>query len=568
MKEEQSRGTPKSRRRGAFRLRAVLFDFDGTLTVPGILDFAAVRTALNCPPEEPILEFLDNLPDPQERSRGFAVLEGFEKEAATAASPASHAEEAVHRARAAGMKTGIITRSSRISVEGSLRNFPDLGIEDFDVVVTRSDPVRPKPAPDGVRLAAERLGVKTEEIMVVGDHFLDIWAGREAGAVTVLLHDHPEVAGHEEVAFEPDLGGGEPVEPDFALKTLQELDRIIRLGLPLPQGKLPNETLGRYLESLPPLDSSVVLGPAVGEDTAAVTIDPHSPYLVLKSDPITFVTDRPADYLVVINANDIVTSGAEARWLLTTVLVPPQTTTSQVLRLLDDVAQACTRYGIILCGGHTESTDAVTRPVVIGSMVGAVPRDRLLDKRNMRPGDRILLTKHAGLEGTAVLAQELEKTLLARGLSPEDLRTARGLVEQLSVAAEARISADSPGTSALHDVTEGGVATALEELSLAGGHRIRVDLEQISTHPLTRSICTALDVDPLGLIGSGSLLLCCREEQHEELARRIEDAGIPVAVVGEVEEAGRGVAAHWGGAPATWPRFERDEAARILEDGN
>ena len=524
----RNRVKPGSPQTGAFRLRAVLFDFDGTLTLPGIL----------------------------------------EEEAAMAASPAPYAEDAVHGVRSWGLKTGIITRTTRASVEQALQNFPGLDImEDFDVVVTRDDPVEPKPAPDGVRLAAERLGVKAEEIVVVGDHFLDIWAGRKAGAVTVLLRDHPDTTSDEEVAFEPDLGGGEPIEPDFTLETLQELDQIIRLGLPLPQGKLPNDVLGRYLDSLPSFDSSVVLGPGVGEDTAAIAIGPESPYLVLKSDPITFLTDRLADYLVVINANDIATSGAEARWLLATVLVPPQTPTSQVLRLLDDVAEACTRHRIALCGGHTEITDAVTRPVVIGSMVGTVPRDHLLDKRNMRPGDRILLTKYAGLEGTAVLAQEMEKTLLAHGLSGDDLRAARDFAEQLSVATEARISTDSRGISALHDVTEGGVATALGELSLAGGNRIRVDLECISIHPLTRSICTALNVDPLGLIGSGSLLICCREEEYERLAHRIEDAAVPVAVVGEVEGAGTGVTAHREGRPATWPHFERDELARILEDG-
>jgi len=94
------------------------------------------------------------------------------------------------------------------------------------------------------------------------------------------------------------------------------------------------------------------------------------------------------------------------------------------------------------------------------------------------------------LEDTAVLAQEMEKTLLAHGLAGEYLRTPRDFVEQLSVATEARISTDSRGASALHDVTEGGVATTLWELSLSSGNRIRVDLERISIHPLTRSICT------------------------------------------------------------------------------
>lgn len=278
------------------------------------------------------------------------------------------------------MKTGIITRNSRALVERALHNFPGLAHDDFEVVVTRDDPGRAKPAPDGVILAAERMGIRPSEILVAGDHYVDIRAGREAGAVTVLVRDgHAGDDMNGDAALVPDLGGGEPIEPDFTVSGLGGLEHIVRLGLPLLPGKLPNDLLDRYFRDLPAPSSSVVLPPRVGEDVAAVALGlqaggtQDSALVVLKSDPITFTADRLAEYLVSINANDVITSGAEPRWLLNTVLAPPGTTPSEALSLLGDLAAVCARQGIDLCGGHTEITDAVTRPVVVGSMVGTVP---------------------------------------------------------------------------------------------------------------------------------------------------------------------------------------------------
>ena len=151
-----------------------------------------------------------------------------------------------------------------------------------------------------------------------------------------------------------------------------------------------------------------------------------------------------------------------------------------------------------------------TRPVVCGMMAGSVRKRDLIDKRRMRPGDRVLLTKGAAVEGTAIIARELGSRLRKLGMSAEKIESCRAYLDRISIIPEARQAARCPGTSAMHDVTEGGIATALEELSAAGGCRLRVDLDRIPVFPETRTICRLLGVHPLGLIGSGSLLICCR----------------------------------------------------------
>lgn len=167
--------------------RAVLFDFDGTLTRPGAIDFSRLRELLGCPPKVPILEWIDSLPDPAARGQAHQALDGFEREAARASVPNDGAEDLVRALGRAGVARAILTRNSMASVREAMRNFRVLTLDDFAAVITREDEARPKPHPDGVHLAARRLGVRPEEMLVVGDYVFDIEAGRAAGAATVLL---------------------------------------------------------------------------------------------------------------------------------------------------------------------------------------------------------------------------------------------------------------------------------------------------------------------------------------------------------------------------------------------
>lgn len=557
----------------SYRIRAVFFDFDGTLTRPGALDFPAIREAIGCPPGAPILEFVAALPDPADRAARMAVVDGIEYDAASASVPADGAAEVVGALRRAGVLVGIVSRNGLRGIERALENFPDLGTEDFDVVVSRDIPVRPKPAPDGVLHAAQALGLDTADVLMVGDHRLDIEAGAAAGALTALL---PPQASTLDDVDGPLPAGGDPgmpdlpwsggsIEPDFVFARLADVLPVVRMGRPLPLGKFPNDLLSEYLQDAVDDDPALLVKPAVGEDVAAVDVSGDD-ILVLKSDPITFVTEALGEYLVVINANDIATSGATPRWLLAAALFPAGTTPSAVIQTLADLSAACRRRSITLCGGHTEITDAVTRPVVVGTMAGTVERADLIDKRAMRPGDRVLLTKGVAVEGTAILASEAGDRLEELGMTPTEVAKSRRFLERLAILEEAAIARAEGGVTAMHDVTEGGLATAVRELAAAGGHGIRVDLESIPVIPQTARICELLGLDPLGLIGSGSLLICCRDDAHEALAAAIRAAGIEVSRIGTVLPAGGCVEAFREGRPAAWPAFEVDELARYFQE--
>ena len=257
----------------------------------------------------------------------------------------------------------------------------------------------------------------------------------------------------------------------------------------------------------------------MGEDVAAVELG-GAELLVAHGDPITLGGDKPGAAAVLVNVNDIAAAGAEPRWLLATVLLPPGTTPSQALGLLDELADAAARAGVTVAGGHTEVTDAVARPVVSLAAFGTIGRAELKDKRSARAGDRVLLTKELAMEGAALLAEELGERLRTLGMSADELVACRALQERASILPEARVARGFGGVHAMHDVTEGGLSTALQELAAATGRGVLVHRDRVPVSRGTRRICELLGADALGLIASGSLLICCDPIGGAGAARR------------------------------------------------
>lgn len=196
------------------RIKGVLFDFDGTLTRPGALDFPAIKRELNCPPDIPILEYLETVPA-ELKPALMKILESEEEKAAEESFPNAGAEECLLALRDKGVLLGIITRNSLPSVRLALERFETVRLRDFSTVITRDDSL-PKPHPDGVHKACERMGLAASDLMVVGDFRFDVLAGKAAGACTVLLtNGRPSV-----------MAPGDP-EPDHTVACLKEILQLV-----------------------------------------------------------------------------------------------------------------------------------------------------------------------------------------------------------------------------------------------------------------------------------------------------------------------------------------------------
>ncbi|MEW6301796.1 MAG: AIR synthase related protein, partial [Thermodesulfobacteriota bacterium] len=192
----------------------------------------------------------------------------------------------------------------------------------------------------------------------------------------------------------------------------------------LTPGKLPPSLLQACLALCGAADPRVTVGPRFGEDCAV--IDLGTQYLIVKTDPVTFTAEEVGWYAVHVNANDVATMGAPPSWFQACLLFPPHTADTAVRLVFTQIDAACTQLGIAVTGGHTEVTNAVTRPVVIGNMQGLVAKDRLVTSSGARPGDLVVMTKTAGIEGTSILATEKAGDLRGH-LSDAELRDAARL---------------------------------------------------------------------------------------------------------------------------------------------
>lgn len=336
----------------------------------------------------------------------------------------------------------------------------------------------------------------------------------------------------------------------------------------LPVGKLPMELLARLLAHAPVDDPRVILGPGIGLDCAVVEVG--GTLLVLKSDPITFVSDAIGGYLVQVNANDVATTGATPCWLLITLLLPEHRTTEALVEgIFAQVYAACRALGIAVIGGHTEITHGLDRPLAVGTLIGEVARERLITPRGAAPGDRILLTKGVPIEAVSILAREFPERV-RDAVGEEGLRRARDFLADpgISVMRDARVATEAGRVTAMHDPTEGGLAAALWELAQASGRTLAVDLAAVPVPELAARLCAAFRLDPLAAIASGALLLTAPADDAGNIRQALEQAGIPCADIGEVHAGAAAVyrvtASGW--VPLPWPK--RDALARVYDAGS
>ena len=341
----------------------------------------------------------------------------------------------------------------------------------------------------------------------------------------------------------------------------------------LPVGKLKHNLLKQLLPTHIN-NTEVVVGPQLGEDAAVIKLGDN--YLVATSDPITFATEDIGWYVVCVNSNDIAAMGAVPKWLLVTLLLPEDATTPAIVRdIMAQLTQACAEFDIALCGGHTEVTPAVTQPVVIGQMMGVTHKNALFTSADARVGDTLILTKGLGIEATAIIAREREAQLREK-CDAQFLEQAKNYLMHpgISVLRDSQIAIATGGVHAMHDVTEGGVSTAAYELATAAGLGVVLYSDKLLGSPIlygdiTRTLCDMFELNPLGVISSGAMLIASEPEKGETICQALDTAGINADIIGKFLPSEDGF---WledtTGTQQPLPVFETDEIAKLFSSSN
>lgn len=322
-------------------------------------------------------------------------------------------------------------------------------------------------------------------------------------------------------------------------------------------GKLSNQELeGLILNRIKHIRPEVILRPGIGEDCAALEL---KGLCVLSSDPVTAANEGAGRIAVNVACNDIASAGARPIGMMITLLLPPDIEQKQIQETAHSLCQAAEELGVEIIGGHTEVTDAVNRIVISSTVIGC-PAGRLITSAGASAGDKLIITKSAGIEGTLIISHDYRHKL-AGVLEPEDEELLKRMENCLSVIPEGCAAAGA-GASAMHDATEGGVLGAAYEMAQAAGLGIDIKLEDIPLEGLTRRLCSHLNINPYRLISSGSMLIAASDAQRvmDALARE----GIPSAVIGEFTLGGEMRVMKNGRAEELTPP-ERDELYKLKE---
>ncbi|TCK89030.1 thiamin-phosphate kinase [Natranaerovirga hydrolytica] len=297
-------------------------------------------------------------------------------------------------------------------------------------------------------------------------------------------------------------------------------------------GKISETVLKRsVLKQIQKRREEVIIRPGVGEDCSLLQLEPDELFVVT-TDPITGATQDIGELAIHISANDLASSGAEPVGVLVTILLPEGSTEKVLKEIMKDIEKTCESINIEVIGGHTEVTQAVNQPIVSVTGIGKCKNDHVITSSGAKEGQDIVMTKSAGLEGTAIIAKEKEKELSLK-YKQAFIDNAQKFSDALSVIKESQIAKEYEAT-AMHDVTEGGIFGALWELASSSKVGFEVELDKIPIKQETIEICEHFDLNPYKLISSGVLLITTYK--GKELIQALEKAHIEASIIGKVNQ--------------------------------
>jgi hydrogenase expression/formation protein HypE len=302
----------------------------------------------------------------------------------------------------------------------------------------------------------------------------------------------------------------------------------------LPPGKIPVDMLKEVVfKNLGAERKEVIVGPSAGIDGAVLDLGDKS--MVVSMDPITGAVERIGWLAVNVNANDVATFGVEPAFLFSCIMLPENADRKLVETISIQMNAAAKKLGIAIVGGHCESTPNLSNPIVVGCILGLTEKGRYVTAGGAKPGDKLILTKSAGIEGTAILATDREQAL-KETMSSTVLQAAKNFYSQISVVKDALTAYKTGGVHAMHDPTEGGVSGGIHEMADASNMGVKVIEEAITVQPETAQICSHFQIDPLQLIGSGALLISAEAKSASQIVSNLKREGVQASVIGEFTE--------------------------------
>lgn len=266
----------------------------------------------------------------------------------------------------------------------------------------------------------------------------------------------------------------------------------------------------------------------IGSDCAAIEVGDDVVYL--STDPITGTNSGLGKLAINVNCNDIATEGVAPIGIMLTILAPPETQKEDIAEIMKEAQQEANKLGVSIIGGHTEITAAVNKTIISATSIGIGAKNNFKKREHIKSGDRLIITKGVGIEGTGIIAFEKENELLDI-FSKNLIENAKSLLDLTSVVKEGIIA--NKFSKGMHDVTEGGLLGALWESSCFYNLGIEISYDKIFMHQCTKEICDYFKIDPLKLISSGTMLIVVDKNNVTTLIEKLKENNISAFDIGE-----------------------------------
>lgn len=306
----------------------------------------------------------------------------------------------------------------------------------------------------------------------------------------------------------------------------------------LKAGKLDSELLKKIVfDKITYRRPEVLTRPGIGEDCAVVDFGSYD--CVMSTDPITAAISDIGRLSIHISCNDIASNGIQPLGIMLAVMLPVGTTEEEIEEMMRQAGEVSARLGVEIIGGHTEITPAVNTPVIVSTAIGRAPKSGSQQADQIVPGDYIMITKAAGLEGSGIIACDYEEEL-KEILTDAEIQEAKSLLDQVSVVEEG-VAAGAIGTHGMHDVTEGGVLGAVWELCQIAGAGAEVWVDEIPVKEVTKKICNHFDIDYLRLISSGCMVIMVEPDKKDAMEAAMAKIGVEISCIGRITEADKGI---------------------------
>ncbi len=542
-------------------MEGIIFDFDGTIVELSIdfkkikekILYEAEKRKLKIPKENlPILELLEKIKKINKREGkdfyliAHKILKEEEIKASEKTKPKEGALELLKKLKESGIKIGIITRNCREVVYNVINKFNI----PYDVILTRDDVEKVKPDPLHIRKCIKKLGLKKEKILIVGDHPFDVRCGKRLNLITCgILSEYTK---EEDFLRE---------KADFVLDDIREIEYIAGLKGFLP-GKLPNKFLKYLLKKYTSKDNDVLVLPGIGIDCAIFKFDDK--YVYAKTDPITLISKDIGFYLVNININDVSVMGGIPLYFLCCLFFPEGTKFNEIEHVFSEVRRECKKFNIKWIGGHTEIIPDIKNVIAVGFTIGK--KIKKIEFEKVIPEDKVFLIKEIGIEGASIIARE-KYDVLKKYFSEKYLEKVKNSIKKpgISVLKEAKKLWKNFKIKYIHDPTEGGISTALYEISEAKNAGILIDIKKLKFYKPVLEFCKILNLNPLGIISSGCIVGIIDKKYEKKLINFCKKNRIKVEIIGSIIKE-KGVFYKSDKEICKFPSFKRDEINRLYSE--